>query len=103
MWFPSCIGTRICWCIREAERLKGSPPTTAEFMAVFRVNYTTRIPKMYLYVFPMNFYRKDLFFADKDFIVWSMDGPDGSEERKTLEKFTPRIQRLYPDCVLDYT
>lgn len=46
-------------------------------------------------------YREDLFYADKQFTVWSMHGPDGSEERATLEKFTDRFRRLYPGYMLD--
>ena len=83
--------------------MKGSAPNSPEIAAVFRHNYTTLIPKAWLFVFLQNLYRKDLFYADKDFMIWSMEGPDGSEERKTYEKFTPRMQRLYPDCILDHT
>ena len=32
-----------------------------------------------------------------------MTGPDGTEERKTFEKFSERFLRLYPDYVLDET
>lgn len=30
-----------------------------------------------------------------------MEGPDGSEERKTLEKFSDRFRRIYPGYLLD--
>ena len=30
-----------------------------------------------------------------------MDGPDGSEARKTFEKFSERFHRLYPGYMLD--
>ena len=46
-------------------------------------------------------YREDLFYADKQFTYWSLTGPDGTEERKTFEKFSERFRRIYPGYMLD--
>lgn len=51
--------------------------------------------------FIQNMYREDAFYADKQFTFWSMAGPDGTEERKTYEKFSERFLRLYPGYMLD--
>lgn len=48
-----------------------------------------------------NLYREDLFYAEKAFEHLSLTGPDGSEERKTFEKFSDRFRRLYPGYILD--
>jgi len=40
---PSCLKSRICWSIGEAERLKGSAAHTAEVVVVFYHNYTRMI------------------------------------------------------------
>ena len=45
-------------------------------------------------------YREDLYYADKAFLTWSLNGPDGSEERKTFETFSERFRRLYPGYTL---
>ena len=92
----SILASRICWSIAEAEKLKGSPPCTPEFIVVFQENYGRLINAGYLMAFIQNIYRTDLFYADKQFIFWSMKGPDGSEARKTFERFSERFLRLYP-------
>ena len=46
-------------------------------------------------------YRQDLYYADKGFLYWSLTGPDGSEEKKTYEKFSERFRRMYPGYMLD--
>ena len=97
----SFLKSRICWSIAEAERIKGSPPWTPEVVVVFQRNYTGRINNGWLNAFLQNLYREDLFYADKQFTYWSMEGPDGSEERKTFERFSERFFRLYPGYMLD--
>ena len=94
--------TALIWTIAEAERLKGAPANTPEIAVVYQENYSRLIMKgQYFNAFLQNFYREDLFFADKQFTCWSLTGPDGTEERKTLEKFSDRFRRLFPGYVLD--
>jgi len=52
-------------------------------------------------MFLQNLFREDRFYADKQFEKWSMQGPDGSEARKGLEKFSEKFARLYPGYLLD--
>ena len=92
---PECIRSRILWSIGEAERLKGSPPTNPEVIATFRMSYTNYVHRGYLMVFLQNFYREDLYYADKEFTVWSLKGPDGTESRATLETFSEKFHRLF--------
>ena len=47
---PECLRSRIMWSIGEAERLKGSPPTSPEVIATFRMSYTKYIYRGYLIV-----------------------------------------------------
>ena len=68
---------------------------------MFQKNYTRLINFGYVSAFIQNLYRKDIFYTDKGHLVWSMDGPDGSEERKTFEKFSDRFRRIYPGYLLD--
>jgi len=68
---------------------------------VFFHHYTRMFSNGYINAFLQNIYREDLFYADKGFLVWSLNGPDGSEERKSFEKFSERFHRLYPDYMLD--
>ena len=44
-----------------------------------------------------------MFYADREFAVWSALGPDGSEERKNLETYSERFRRLYAGYELDNT
>ena len=48
-----------------------------------------------------NFYRLDLFYADREFTVWSLEGPNGSKEKEDFELFSERFQRLYPGYNLE--
>ena len=96
------LKSRVVWSIGEAERLRGSAPYTPEVVAVFQMNYTNWIGRGYIGCFIQNLYREDLFYADKEFTVWSLTGPDGSEGRKDLEKFSERFRRLYPGYELEY-
>ena len=100
-YLPGLIKNRIIWSIGEAERLKGSPPYTPEVTVVFQMNFTRWVPKGYLACFLSEFYREDAFYADKEFTVWSLQGPDGTKERETLEKFSDRFRRLYPGYELE--
>lgn len=45
----------------------------------------------FLIAFIQNLYREDRFYADEHFNLWSMQGPDGSDERRTLEKFSEKF------------
>ena len=91
----------IIWSIGEAERLKGSPPTTPEQAVVFFKHITKEHSFAILNCFVQNLYREDHYYADKGFLLWSLNGPDGTEERKTFEKFSERFLRLYPSYMLD--
>ena len=95
------LRSRILWCIEEAERLKGSPANLAEISVVFHHNYTRKINNGYMSAFLQNLYREDAYYCDKNHLVHSMRGPDGSEERKTLERMTERFRRIYPTYIFD--
>ena len=95
------VVSRIYWTIAEAERLKGSAPTVPEIIVVYHENYCRDLANASLWPFILNLYREDLFYADKQFSLWSMEGPDGSEARKTLERFSERFLRMYPGYMLD--
>ena len=88
---PSCLKSRMLWSIGEAEKLKGSAPITTEVVVVFQMNYTNLIKRGYLAVFMQNLYREDLFYADREFTVWSLTGPDGSKDRADFRKFSERF------------
>ena len=62
---PGFIRTRLFWAIEEAERLKGSPPNTAEVSAVIQMNFTTWIAQGYICAFIQNLYREDKIYADR--------------------------------------
>ena len=98
---PNCIRSRILWAVGEAERLKGSPPHNPEVVVTFQMNYTNWIGRGYIIVLLQNIFREDLIYADKEFTVWSLCGPDGSEARKTLETFSEKFLRLYPGYQLE--
>lgn len=72
-----------------------------EIAAVFFMSYTSRIHAALICIAIMNMYRDDAFYANKDFSGYSLSGPDGSDARMTLEKFSERFVRLYPGYVLD--
>ena len=76
---------RLCWSIAEAERIKGSAPNAPEVIVVFRENYTKRVPYAFLNAFLRNLYYENIFYCDDQFLYFSLEGPDGSEERKTFE------------------
>ena len=97
----SFLCSRVCWAIAECERLKGSPGTTSEITVVFHHNYTKKINQGYMSAFLQELYREDRFYADKQHLVWSMNGPDGSEERATLERMSERFHRLFPGYIFD--
>lgn len=103
IYLPGFLKNWIVWSIGEAERLKGSPPWTCEVIAVFQMTCSGWINRGYLSVFMQNLYREDLFYADTEFTVWSLTGPDGSEERKTYELYSDRFRRLFPGYCLDKT
>lgn len=46
-------------------------------------------------------YREDLYYVDKEFVHYSMTGPDGKEEKKHFEKFSEKFIRQYPGYMLD--
>ena len=88
------------WSIEEAERMLGQPPNTPQVVAVFHHNYTRMVNNAYLNAFLQNLYRADKFYADKQMLCWSTQGPVG-EERKDFEKYSDRFRRLYPGYLLD--
>ena len=89
------------WSIGEAERLKGGPATAVEITVVFQMSYTNWIYRGYLGLFVLNLYRKDLFYTDGDFTVYSLTGPDGSKEKASFELFSEKFRRLYPGYELE--
>ena len=97
---PGFIKDRVCWATGEAERLKGSAPYTPEIIAVYQMTYGCMINRSYLSVIIPNVYREDRLYADNEFNVFSLTGPDGSEERKTYELFSEKWRRIYPDYEL---
>ena len=85
------------WSIAEAERIKGSPPNYPEIICVFEHFYTRSVIVGYVAaIVIVNLFREDRFYADEHFERWSMKGPDGTEARKSLEKFSEKFARLYP-------
>jgi len=95
------LQNKLLWSMGEAERLKGSAPMTPEVVVVFFKHYTRMFANGYINAFLQSLYREDLFYADKGFLYWSLTGPDGTEERKTFEKFSERFLRMYPGYQLD--
>ena len=75
------LRSRILSSIAEAERLKGSAPMTAEIIVVFHHDHSRLLSGGYVNAYVQNLYREDLFYADKGFLFWSLNGPDGTEER----------------------
>ena len=66
------------------------------------MNITTWVYRGYIAALLQNLYREDLFYADKEFIVYSLKGPDGTPEREDFETFSERFRRLYPGYELEY-
>ena len=60
------------------------------------MTYTNWINKGSIACILQNLYREDLLYSDKEFIVFSLNGPDGSKERAQFEKMSERFQRMYP-------
>ena len=85
----------------EAERLKGSAPYTPEIIAVYQMTYGTwMFNRGHLSVLLPNVYREDLLYADHEFNVFSLKGPDGTPERADFELFSEKWRRIYPDYEL---
>ena len=103
IWGLCLLKSRLLWSVGEAERLKGSAPHPNEVVVVFFHNYTRMINSAIIAACMNNLYREDVFYADKFFTVMSLNGPDGSEERKTFETFSQRFNRLYQGYMLDRT
>ena len=104
--WPAFFKNRLIWAIGEAERLKGAAPYTPEVLVVYNMNFSwTRrvLPAVTLILLLQDMYREDRYYADKEFTVWSLNGPDGSEARKTLETYSERFRRMFPGCTLDAT
>ena len=97
---PSCLRKRLLWTVAEAEKLKGSPANSAEIIAVFMMSFTDKI-NGFITAMLWNIYREDLYYADAEFVAFSMNGPNGTPERKTLELFSEKFRRLYPGYMLD--
>ena len=64
------------------------------------MNYTKAI-NSFLFAILQNLYREDFYYVDKEFVHYSMTGPDGKEEKKHFEKFSERFIRQYPGYMLD--
>ena len=55
----------------------------------------------YLAVFMQNLYREDLFYADSEFTVWSLTGPEIDPAKKGFETYSQRFRRLFQGLELD--
>ena len=98
---PEFLSSRIVWSIGEAERLKGGPVNPVEVTVVFQMTYTRWIYRGYLGLFVLNLYRKDLFYTDREFTLYSLTGPDGTEAKAHFELFSEKFRRLYPGYELE--
>ena len=96
----SMFKNKVCAAIAEAERLLGTPPNMPQVEVVFQHD-CTGVFGGFVNGFIQNLYREDLFYADKEFIHWSMTGSDGTEEKKTFERFSERFRRIYPGYLLN--
>ena len=76
IYLPGFIRSRIMWSIGEAERIKGSPPDTAEVTSVIYMNYTKKIAMGYIAAFLQNMFREDQIYVDPKLKYWSLS-PDG--------------------------
>ena len=99
LYLPFFVRSRILWSIEEGEAIKGSPVNIPEILAVFSINYTTKLTQGYMWAFLYNLYREDLFYADKKHTCWSMSNE--GEGKEGFETFSERFRRLYPGYVLD--
>ena len=78
----------------------GRPAICTEIIVVFQMNYTKAI-NSFIFAMLQNLYREDLYYVDKEFVHYSMEGPDGTEAKKHFEKFSERFLRQYPGYILD--
>ena len=104
LWKTCLYGHRILFTIGETERIKGSASTFPELLIVYHENYeriTHSTTSWEFVCLVNNLFREDKFYSDNQFSVFSLEGPDGSEERKTFETFSQRFRRMYPDYMLD--
>ena len=98
-----CLRAKLFWSIEEAERLKaGKLPNCTEIICVFQKNYTSVLNNL-IFSLLTNLYREDSIYANPEFTGYSMNGPGENcvEERKRLEKFSERWQRLHKGYILD--
>ena len=87
------------WSIGEAERLKGSPPDTAEVTSVIYMNYTKKIAMGYIAAFLQNMFREDQIYVDPKLKYWSLS-PDG-EGKEGYKNFSQMFKELYKGYHLD--
>ena len=98
------VRNRLTWSIGEAERIKGSAPYSTEVVVTYQMTFGNwMFNRGHLGVFLQNLYREDLYYADREFTVWSLTGPENNEAKKGYETFSQRFRRLYPGYVLDST
>lgn len=99
IYLPFFIRSRLVDSIDIAERLKGSPPNTAEVYVVSVIHYKNQTTIGWVNGFLQNLYREDLFYADKQFTYWSTSKE--GEGKETYENFSERFRRLFPGYMLD--
>ena len=87
--------------ITEAERIKGGPASMPEIAAVFQHDTSKFFNQSHIFSFMQNLYREDTFYADSQFLLYSLTGPDGSEARESFETFSERFRRLFKGYELD--
>lgn len=101
IYIPFFIRSRILDSIAIAEKLCGTPPDSSSVHCASRIHYKLPFSFGMFNCIIQNLYREDLFYADKQFTVWSLtlDGP--KKESMEMEKFSDRFRKLYPGYILD--
>ena len=96
---PAFIRNRFIGCIDIAEKKLGKPPSYAQIHIVSWREYGNPINTGITNAIFLNLYREDLFYADKQFTVFSTNknGPG----KEGMELFSERFKRLYPGYFLD--
>ena len=100
---PCHVRSRILFAIGEAERIKGRPANTPEIVVVFQKHSLTKFWNSFLPALMQNMYREDLYYADAEFVTFSLQGSlAGSKpERAGLELFSEKFRRLHAGYMLD--
>ena len=102
VYLPEWIKDRVCRAVGIAEKKKGKAPYMSEIVAVYQMEFGGYWPftRSHLSVIIPNVYREDRLYADHEFNVYSLEGPDGSPERADYELFSEKWRRIYPDYEL---